>query len=218
MPALPKPGEPPIVPTREFVPETSSLAELARAARQCRGCPLYAKATQTVFGEGSRRARIVLVGEQPGDAEDRAGRPFVGPAGAMLNRALERAGIERGTVYVTNAVKHFNFESRGKARLHKKPRPGDVRACRPWLETELRIVRPEAIVLLGATAVLSLMGPNFRLTALRGQIVETEWAKVTVATWHPSMALRAPDGESRARILGEIAGDLAAVRVRIFGA
>lgn len=207
----------PIGPTTEIVPQTSSLRELAEAARGCRGCPLYAKATQTVFGEGSKAARIVVVGEQPGDVEDRAGRPFVGPAGAILERALSRAGIERRAVYVTNAVKHFDFEERGKARLHKKPRPGDVRACRPWLEAELAIVRPKAIVLMGATAALSLLGAAFRLTEHRGEIFATEFAGVTLATWHPSMALRAPEREDRARILGEIAADLSEVRKRVFG-
>jgi len=205
----------PIVPTPDIVPQNASLAELARAARDCRGCPLYAQATQTVFGEGGERASIVIVGEQPGDAEDKAGRPFVGRAGVMLDRALAQAGIDRRTVYVTNAVKHFNFEFRGKARLHKKPRPGDVRACRPWLEAELRAIEPKAVVLLGATAVLSLLGPDFRLTERRGQIVATPWAEIAIASWHPSMALRAPDSESRARVLGELTRDLRLVKDRI---
>jgi uracil-DNA glycosylase family protein len=208
----------PIVPTGELVPKRASLQALARAARDCRGCPLHARATQTVFGEGPRNAGIVIVGEQPGEVEDKVGRPFVGPAGAMLDRALAQAGLERRTMYVTNAVKHFNFEeSRGKARLHKKPRPGDVRACRPWLEAEIRVIRPRALVLLGATAVLSLFGPHFRLTEQRGQILTTPWAEVTVASWHPSMVLRAPDSAARARLLSELARDLAEVKGRIRG-
>jgi DNA polymerase len=190
------------------MPERQTLTTLREAARTCRGCALYAPATQTVFGEGPERARVVLVGEQPGDSEDRAGRPFIGPAGEVLDRALLSAGLNRAEIYVTNAVKHFNFESRGKARLHKKPKPGDVRACRPWLDAELASLRPVVLVLLGATAAQAVLGPKFRVTQERGVPRATPLAPVTFATWHPSNVLRAPDSESRQRLFDELALDL----------
>lgn len=160
-----------------FLPRRRTLATLRDAAGQCRGCTLYRNATQAVFGEGPERARVVLVGEQPGDSEDLAGRPFVGPAGRMLDRALEAAGLDRSEVYLTNAVKHFSFERRGKARLHKKPRPGEVRACRPWLTAELEVLAPEAVVLLGATAAQSVFGPAFRVLKERGKPLDSEIAR-----------------------------------------
>lgn len=201
-------SEVPTAPTATFIPDELSLPALRKAARACRGCPLYANATQTVFGEGPEQATIVLVGEQPGDAEDRAGHPFVGPAGALLDRALAAAGIDRQEVYVTNAVKHFNFEPRGKARLHKKPKPGDIRACRPWLDAEIAVLKPRALVLLGATAAQAVLGLDFRVTRERGVARPTPLARLTLATWHPANILRAPDSESRHRLFDELVTDL----------
>lgn len=184
------------------------MATLREAAAGCRGCRLYAPATQTVFGEGPERARVMLVGEQPGDKEDRAGRPFIGPAGEVLDRALETAGLVREDVYVTNTVKHFHFEPRGKARLHKKPKPGDIRACRPWLTAELELIRPRALVLLGATAAQAVFGASFKITQERGQPRPSPLAAFTLATWHPSNVLRAPDSAARKRLLEELSQDL----------
>lgn len=187
-----------------FVPPTTSIRTLSAAAHECRGCDLYKTATQVVFGGGPKNARVMLVGEQPGDQEDRQGEPFVGPAGAMLDRALEDAGIPRRDVYLTNAVKHFKWEPRGKRRIHKKPRLSEIKACRPWLEAELRAIKPQIVVLLGATAAQSIMGPQFKLMQNRGRLLETPGpvgsglpvARV-VATIHPSAVLRAPDSERR---------------------
>jgi uracil-DNA glycosylase family protein len=181
-----------------FLPPKHDLTSLREAAKYCEGCPLYARATQTVFGAGPARADIVMVGEQPGDAEDRAGEPFVGPAGRLLDQMLEEAGIPRKKVYVTNAVKHFKWEPRGKRRLHSKPSSREIFACRPWLEAELEAIKPELLVLLGATAAQSLLGKEFRITKSRGQPLESPWAVWTIATYHPSAVLRAmdqPDGE-----------------------
>jgi len=161
-------------------------------ARHCTACPLYKKATQTVFGEGPAPARIMMVGEQPGDREDRTGRPFVGPAGRLLDRALEEAGIVRSEVYVTNAVKHFKWERSGKVRLHKKPGAAEIAACKPWLERELALVRPALVVALGATAAQTLMGRSFRVTVAHGKLIKVPWAKNFMATVHPSSILRAP--------------------------
>jgi len=182
---------------RPFVPDTRDLSKLDNAAESCRGCDLYKRATQVVFGQGKRKARIVFVGEQPGDAEDRAGQPFVGPAGRVLDRALETAGIDRADVYVTNAVKHFSFEERGKRRIHKKPRLSEVRACHPWLEAELQSIKPDCIVLLGSTAANSLLGPQARVMKIRGRpLIDTAWApSVVVVTIHPSAVLRADNEE-----------------------
>lgn len=199
----------PTAPTETFLPKKLTLPALQRAARRCRGCGLYARATQTVFGEGPPEARLVLVGEQPGDAEDRSGKPFVGPAGNLLSKALAQAGIDRRLTYVTNAVKHFNFEPRGKARLHKKPKPGDVRACRPWLDAELAVIRPPALVLLGATAAQAVYGAGFRVTRSRGVPQSTPLAPFSLATWHPSNVLRAPDSATRHRLMEELVSDLA---------
>lgn len=182
---------------RPFVPESRSLATLREAAASCRGCDLHARATQVVFGEGPRRAKLVLVGEQPGDQEDRKGHPFVGPAGGVLDRALAEAGIDRETVYLTNAVKHFSFEERGKRRIHKTPRISEMRACRPWLEAELQAIRPACIVCLGSTAARSMLGPQARVTQMRGSVIgDTSWAPAVVVTIDPSAGLRADDGES----------------------
>jgi uracil-DNA glycosylase family protein len=180
-----------------FLPERRSLKALREAAAGCRGCHLWRHATQTVFGEGRKASRLMFVGEQPGDREDRAGAPFVGPAGRELDRALEEVGIDRAEVYLTNVVKHFAFEERGRRRLHRTPRRFEVEACKPWLEEELRVVGPEAVVLLGATAGKALLGPSFRVTKARGQPIESDLAPLVTATVHPSAILRAPDGEAR---------------------
>ena len=180
-----------------FLPERSSLKGLREAAAGCRGCHLWRHATQTVFGEGRKTSRVMFVGEQPGDREDRAGAPFVGPAGRELDRALEEVGIDRADVYVTNVVKHFAFEERGKRRLHRTPKRFEVEACKPWLDEELRVVDPEAVVLLGATAGKALLGASFRVTKMRGQPIESDLAPLVTATVHPSAILRAPDDEAR---------------------
>jgi DNA polymerase len=194
-----------------FLPERLTLPALREAASGCEGCDLYLTATQTVFGEGPQSARVVFVGEQPGDSEDRAGRPFVGPAGKLFDRALAEAGIERRITYVTNAVKHFSFEPRGKARLHKKPRVGEVRACAPWLRAELRVVKPDVLVLLGATAAQAIFGPNFKISKERGVVRQGEQAKAIVATIHPSAVLRAPDDDARRALFETLVGDLKTV-------
>jgi DNA polymerase len=191
-----------------FVPSTTSLRTLSAAAHECRGCDLYKTATQVVFGEGPKAARVMFVGEQPGDQEDRQGEPFVGPAGALLDKALEDAGIPRHQVYVTNAVKHFKWEPRGKRRIHKKPRISEIKACRPWLEAELRAVRPAVVVCLGATAAQSVMGPQFKLMANRGQVFPSDIAEHVVATIHPSAVLRAPDSEGRREAYEMLVADL----------
>jgi uracil-DNA glycosylase family protein len=204
-----------------FLPATPtpSLVELRQAAASCRGCDLYENATQTVFGDGPGTARIVLVGEQPGDQEDRQGRPFVGPAGELLARALAEAGIPRAQAYVTNAVKHFKWtpDARGKRRLHAKPNGGEVRACRPWLEAEIAALKPDVMVILGATAGQALLGSGFRVGAMRGRdLEETELAPHVVATLHPSAVLRAPDEETRAEMYAGLVRDLR-LAARLFG-
>jgi uracil-DNA glycosylase family protein len=196
----------------EFIPEHPTLRALREAVQRCRGCDLYRYASQAVFGEGPRSARIVLVGEQPGDEEDRQGHPFVGPAGKLLNRALEEAGIQRSEVYVTNAVKHFKFEERGKRRIHKKPRVSEVKACHPWLEAEISLLKPEVIVCLGATAAQALLGPKFRLTKERGKFVTHPRGPHVTATIHPSAVLRAPDAEQRHEEYRKFVDDLKGVR------
>ena len=173
-------------------------------------CPLWKIGTQTVFGEGPQRAKMMLLGEQPGDQEDLAGKPFVGPAGKLLDRALEEAGIDRSTVYVTNTVKHFKWEPRGKRRIHKKPSSREIAACRPWLEAELRIVKPDLLVCLGSTAAQAVFGPAFRVTQDRGKILESAFAKKVLATVHPSSLLRAPDEETRQREYVRFVADLRA--------
>ena len=180
-----------------FLPERKSLKSLREAAAGCRGCHLWRYATQTVFGEGMKKARVVFVGEQPGDKEDRAGRPFVGPAGRELDRALEAVGIDRGEVYVTNVVKHFAFEERGKRRMHRTPKRFEIEACKPWLEEELHQVHPEALVLLGATAAKALFGSSFRITRERGRPLDSDLAELVLATAHPSSILRQRTDEDR---------------------
>jgi uracil-DNA glycosylase family protein len=181
------------------VPDTASLTNLKRAAKTCTACHLYQHATQTVFGEGPKGATLMLLGEQPGDQEDVAGKPFVGPAGKILDRALEEAGIDRAQVYVTNTVKHFKWEPRGKRRIHKKPNSREIAACRPWLEAELRTVKPGLLVCMGATAAQAVFGPTFRVTRDRGKVLEANIAARVLATVHPSSLLRQPDEESRER-------------------
>jgi uracil-DNA glycosylase family protein len=191
-----------------FLPEQAGLDALREAARDCRGCDLWRAATQAVFGEGPDDARMFFVGEAPGDREDREGRPFVGPAGRELDMALAEVGIDRGEVYVTNAVKHFKFEERGKRRIHQRPDAKEIKACRPWLRAELDVVRPEVLVILGATAAKALLGRSFRLMAQRGQPLESDLAPVVIATIHPSAILRAGDGDARQAQRELFTGDL----------
>jgi len=184
-----------------------SLNALREAAAGCRACPLWRTATQTVFGEGKRSAQVMFVGEQPGDQEDKAGKPFVGPAGRLFDEALEAAGIERSTTYVTNAVKHFKWQARGKRRIHQKPNWTEMTACRPWLEAELDVVKPKVLVLLGATAAQSLLGRQFRVTQHRSELVESDLAEAVTATIHPSSILRG-DPDQRERELAAFVADL----------
>src|SRR3954454_13001779 len=207
----PKPGQP--VP--DLLPDKPTLKSVADVAADCKACDLYKRGTQTVFGEGPKRATIMLVGEQPGDQEDLSGHPFVGPAGKMLDRALDEAGIDRGTVYVTNVVKHFKWEPRGKRRIHKKPNAAEITACRPWLETEIQLVKPRALVCLGATAAHALLGASFKLTAHRGEFVESPLAPLVLATVHPSSLLRAPDDETRRVETARFIDDLRTVVARL---
>jgi uracil-DNA glycosylase len=181
----------------EFFPERKSIKAFREAAADCKACDLWERATQTVFGEGARRAEIVFVGEQPGNEEDLSGHPFVGPAGRLFDDALVEAGIDRAQTYVTNVVKHFKWEPRGKRRIHKKPNAGEIKACRPWLEAEISLVNPKVIVCLGATAAQALLGPQFKVTRQRGQFIEATLAPYIMATVHPSSILRAPDEETR---------------------
>ena len=191
----------------DFLPERRSVDSLRRAEQTCRGCELYQRATQAVGGEGPTTAQMVLVGETPGDAEDQAGHPFVGPSGALLDLALEAAGIDRQEVFVTNVVKHFKWEPRGKRRLHAKPSSREIAACRPWLDAELELLRPRVIVCLGATAAQALLGRDFRVTKQRGEIVSGDFGKV-IATYHPAAVLRAPDEDRRQQMRQELIDDL----------
>jgi uracil-DNA glycosylase family protein len=193
-----------------FLPERRSLKALREAAAGCRGCHLHAPATQTVFGEGRKKATVMMVGEMPGDREDLAGRVFVGPAGRELDKALDQVGIARADVYITNVVKHFKFEERGKRRIHQTPKKGEVDACLPWLREELRLVAPEVLLILGATAAKALLGSGFRLTRHRGRPIESDLARFVTATVHPSAILRAPDDE-RAQARREFTDDLQVV-------
>lgn len=201
--------------TADYLPETLALPELAEACQTCRGCELYACASRAVFGEGPADAVAMLVGEQPGDEEDRTGRPFVGPAGRLLDRALAEVGIDRGEVYVTNAVKHFRNEPRGKRRLHKKPGDEHIAACHPWLEAELAAVRPAVLVALGATAAKALLGKGFRVTRERGIFVPSPLAPHVMATVHPSAILRAPDGDARREAYTRFVDDLSKMAQKI---
>ena len=193
----------------DFFPARTDYTSLKTAARGCMGCDLYKNATQTVFGEGKvRTAQIFFVGEQPGDEEDIAGHPFVGPAGRLFDKALLEAGIDRETTYVTNVVKHFKWKPRGKRRIHEKPRASEIRACEPWLVAELQVVKPRVLVCLGATAAQTLLGKDFRVTQMRGQWLESPHAEKVLATVHPSSILRAPDAETRASQYEEFVRDL----------
>jgi DNA polymerase len=194
-----------------FLPPRKSLPALREAARECRACPLWKTGTQTVFGEGSTRARVLLVGEQPGDQEDLRGKPFVGPAGQLLDRALEAAGIDRADAYVTNVVKHFKWEPKGKRRLHKRPNQGEINACLPWLEAELATVKPDVLVCLGATAAQALLGRSFKVSQQRGKVVSCLLAPVALATVHPSSILRTRESEDRERELHLLIEDLKVV-------
>ena len=181
----------------EFFPSRKSLKAFRDAAADCKACDLWKRGTQTVFGEGTRRAEVFFVGEQPGNEEDLTGHPFVGPAGRLLNDALADAGIDRAQTYVTNVVKHFKWEPRGKRRIHKKPNSSEITACRPWLEAEIALIKPKVIVCLGATAAKALLGPRFLVSKQRGQFIESTLAPYIMATVHPSSILRAPDEETR---------------------
>jgi uracil-DNA glycosylase family protein len=180
-----------------FLPERPTLGALREASAECRGCHLWRGATQTVFGEGLKKSTVMFVGEQPGDKEDRAGKPFVGPAGRELDKALDEVGIDRRDVYVTNVVKHFKFEERGRRRIHQTPKRFEIDACRPWLDAELGQVEPEALILLGATAAKALLGSSFRVSRQRGELLDSGLAPIVSATIHPSAILRAPDDEAR---------------------
>jgi DNA polymerase len=195
-----------------LVPEKASLSKLREAAAGCTACDLYKTGTQTVFGEGTRNAEVMFVGEQPGDQEDLQGKPFVGPAGKLLDQALEEAGIDRAKVYVTNVVKHFKWQARGKRRIHQKPNWAEIAACRPWLEAELEVVQPRVLVCLGATAAQALLGRDFRVSRMRGEPVESDLAEHVVATVHPSAILRA---DEREREFAEFVHDLEKVAALI---
>jgi DNA polymerase len=218
------PGTTLVVSTKEargdatpFLPERKSLKSLREAAAHCRGCHLYAPATQTVFSDGPKRARVMMVGEMPGDREDRAGKVFVGPAGRELDKALEAVGIDRADVYITNVVKHFKFEERGKRRIHQKPGKREVDACMPWLRSELDVVKPTALLLLGATAGKALLGESFKLTQSRGRPLDSDLAELVVATIHPSAILRARDDASRQAQRESLTADLRAVAESLAG-
>ncbi len=199
----------------DFLPDRKDLDSLREAASSCHGCELWEPATRTVFGEGAAKATVMLIGEQPGDREDVEGHPFVGPAGRILDEGLEAAGIDRKRVYITNAVKHFRFTRRGKRRLHEKPNAQQVRACRPWLEAEIETVKPHLLVLLGATAAQALMGPTFRVTQHRGQVMPTPIGVQAVATVHPSSVLHAPDDAARKAAMAAFIEDLMEVKRQI---
>jgi uracil-DNA glycosylase len=194
-----------------YLPERLSLKALREAAAECRGCHLWRHATQTVFGEGRRSSRLMLVGEQPGDKEDLAGRPFVGPASRELDRGLEAAGIERADAYLTNVVKHFTFEERGRRRIHQTPKRFEVEACTPWLNAELEVVKPDALVLLGAIAAKALLGSSFKVTQHRGELLDSDLAPIVSATVHPSSILRQPDEARRVAERDAFAEDLRVV-------
>jgi uracil-DNA glycosylase family protein len=195
----------------ELIPARPTIDKVRAAAKDCRACDLWRLGTQTVFGEGAKKVQLMLVGEQPGNEEDLAGHPFVGPAGKLLDRALADAGIDRAGVYVTNVVKHFKWEPRGKRRIHKKPNAGEIAACRPWLDTEIMLVKPRAIVCLGATAAQALLGRQFKVTAQRGEFIASPLAPLVLATVHPSSILRAPDDDARHREMKRFTDDLRAV-------
>jgi uracil-DNA glycosylase len=200
----------------DLIPTKATLEELRKAAQTCKNCALWKLGTQTVFGEGAPHSKLVLVGEQPGDQEDLAGKPFIGPAGKLLDRALVEAGIDRKKVYVTNAVKHFKWEPRGKRRIHKKPNAAEIAACRPWLDAEIAAIRPAVIVCLGATAAQALLGKDFRVTQQRGEFIESPLAPYVAATVHPSSILRAPDETARQEEMARFIADLKKI-ARVLG-
>src|SRR5579864_1640591 len=195
-----------------LLPLHPTIPALQKAAKDCRACDLWQRGTQTVFGEGAPHAKVILVGEQPGDKEDLEGKPFVGPAGGLLDKALLEAGIDRKKVYVTNAVKHFKWEPRGKRRIHKKPSAGEIAACRPWLDAEIAVLKPKVIVCLGATAAQALLGSAFRVTERRGEFVDSPLASYVMATVHPSSILRAPDEKTRHEEEKKFVEDLKRIR------
>jgi DNA polymerase len=196
-----------------FLPAKITLPTLREGSKSCKGCDLYKNATQTVFGEGPKNARVMFVGEQPGDQEDRAGKPFVGPSGKMFDAILDKVGIDRSDVYVTNAVKHFKFEQRGKRRIHSKPSAREIAACKPWLKAEVEALRPDVIVALGATAAQAMLGNSFKVTQHRGEAIkDTTWAPCVMATVHPSSLLRAPDEAARRAATAAFEKDLRAVK------
>jgi len=199
----------------DLIPDKPTILSLKEAAADCRACDLWKRATQTVFGEGRRRAKVMLIGEQPGNEEDLEGEPFVGPAGRLLDEALGQAGIDRREAYVTNVVKHFKWEARGKRRIHKRPNSAEIEACRPWLEAEIDAVKPSIIVCLGATAAQSLLGKQFRVTRQRGQFIESPLAPLVMATVHPSSILRAPDEETRRTEMRRFIDDLKKIAVAL---
>jgi uracil-DNA glycosylase family protein len=206
---------PPVKTAGPLIPDHPTLPSLREAAADCRACDLWKRGTQTVFGEGRKKSMILFVGEQPGNSEDLEGRPFVGPAGTLLDRALEEAGIDRTSVYVTNVVKHFKWEARGKKRIHKKPNAGEIAACRPWLTAELAVVKPAAIICLGATAAHAVIGPKFKVTTGRGTLVDSPLAGIVSATVHPSSILRAPSEEQRHAEMARFIADLKRIRKAI---
>jgi DNA polymerase len=203
----------------DLIPPHPTIPSLQEVAKKCQACDLWRNATQTVFGEGAQKAAIMLIGEQPGDQEDRMGRPFVGPAGRILDQALAEAGIDREAVYVTNVVKHFRWTAaeRGKRRIHKKPRASEIQACRPWLDAELNLVKPKVVVCLGASAAQALLGKDFRVTRDRGKAIKSTLAALLVATVHPSSILRAQDDESRQIQMKEFVDDLRTVKKLLDG-
>jgi len=204
-------------PAHELIPQTPNLSRLRDAAAGCRACDLYKTGTQTVFGAGAEHASVMCVGEQPGDREDIEGKPFVGPAGRLLDEALEEAGIDRTRVYITNAVKHFKWKPQGKRRLHQKPNAAEISACRPWLDSEIALVKPRILVLLGATAAQALLGRDFRVSLQRGQFIERPGLPLMMATVHPSSILRAPDDESREIEMQAFVQDLKRLAQRVKG-
>jgi DNA polymerase len=198
-----------------LIPPHPTLAKLRTIAAGCQACHLWQLGTQTVFGEGLQKARVILVGEQPGNSEDLEGRPFVGPAGVLLDRALEEAGIDRQQVYVTNVVKHFKWEPRGKRRIHKKPNAAEITACRPWLDAEIRVLQPDALICLGATAAQAVIGPKFKVTTQRAQLIDSPLARIVTATVHPSSILRAPTDAARHAETAQFIADLRTIREAI---
>ena len=201
----------------EFIPPKASLTQLREISEGCTACELYKLGTQTVFGEGKKKSELMFVGEQPGDKEDLAGRPFVGPAGRLLDEALEEVGIDRDLVYITNVVKHFKWEARGKRRIHKKPNMAEITACKPWLEAEIDRVRPRALVCLGSTAAQALLGKSFRVTKQRGELVDSPLAPLVTATVHPSSILREGDDDLRHRAMREFVRDLEQIATELKG-